>query len=220
MSALRCLNTSHRNLKATSKKAKAKATQDSTTSEHAKFKLHCLGELLNLPFIHIIHITETSLLRNKTLAVTSIRRVSTLNIWECYGMWQVSVLLSVTFTVQRLKLQGLLGILFALPLEIVPQLSIMIRSLSCFLTSSILLRGETNPALSLSPAGEFISKPLGSFCLGTSVAWLLFLQFQTTAVAGREMQNANSSFKASQEKSADTHQTIPWAPEPIGFKFW
>lgn len=42
-----------------------KATQDSTTSEHAKFKLHCLGELLNLPFVHIIHITETSLLRNK-----------------------------------------------------------------------------------------------------------------------------------------------------------
>lgn len=87
-------------------------------------------------------------------------------------MWQVSVLLSVTFTVKRLKLQGLLGILYALPLEIVPQLSIKIRSLSCFLASSILLCGEA--LLSLSPAGKFISKPLGSFCLGTSVAWLLF----------------------------------------------
>lgn len=65
MPAERCLTTSHRNLKAMSKNAEAKATQDSTTFEHAKFKLHCLGELLILSFVHIIHITETSLLRNK-----------------------------------------------------------------------------------------------------------------------------------------------------------
>lgn len=65
MPAQRHLNTSHRNLKAMSKNAEAKATQDSTTFEHDKFKLHCLGELLNLSSVHIIHITATSLLRNK-----------------------------------------------------------------------------------------------------------------------------------------------------------
>lgn len=48
-----------------SKNAEAKANQDFTTFEHAKFKLHCLGELLNLSFVHIIHITGTSLSRNK-----------------------------------------------------------------------------------------------------------------------------------------------------------
>lgn len=62
----------------------------------------------------------------------------------------------MTFTVQRLKLQGLLGILFSPPPEIAPELSIMIRALSLFLAGYILLCGEANLVLSLSPEGEFI----------------------------------------------------------------
>lgn len=58
MPAQTLLNTSHRNLKAMSKNADEKATQDSTIFQHAKFKLHCLGELPHLSFVHIIHITE------------------------------------------------------------------------------------------------------------------------------------------------------------------
>lgn len=77
-----------------SKNTEAKANQDFTTSEHAKFKLHSLGELLNVSIFTLF----TSLkqhFQEINISSYSIWKASTLSTWKCYGMWQASMLLSV-----------------------------------------------------------------------------------------------------------------------------